>query len=109
VSVRSARVINATSRSSSCFPHLHLNAFVPSDTTAHRPQCECSRSSTGVCARISTVRNLFRLTPPNSPIADSWAQQNRDHRFDPAPIVLLGVFIAAGGDPQSSRINPVSR
>jgi len=91
MSVRSPEVINNVSFLI-LFPLTFIsNAFVPSDTlpTPLRVFAEFNP----VSALVSAVRNLFGNTPPNSPVADNWAQQNPGITVFIGIIVLLGVFV----------------
>ena len=91
MSVRSPEVINNVSFLI-LFPLTFIsNAFVPSDTlpTPLRVFAEFNP----VSALVSAVRNLFGNSPPNSPVADNWAQQNPEITVMIGIIVLLVMFV----------------
>ena len=91
MSVRSPEVINNVSFLI-LFPLTFIsNAFVPSDTlpTPLRVFAEFNP----VSALVSAVRNLFGNTPPNSPGAANWAQQNPEVTVLIGILVLLVVFV----------------
>jgi len=91
MSVRSPEVINNVSFLI-LFPLTFIsNAFVPSDTlpTPLRVFAEFNP----VSALVSAVRNLFGNTPPNSPGAANWAQQNPEVTVLIGIVVLLVVFV----------------
>lgn len=91
MSVRSPEVINNVSFLI-LFPLTFIsNAFVPSDTLP--PPLRVFAEFNPVSALVSAVRNLFGNTPPGSPVADNWAQQNPEITVLIGIIVLLVVFV----------------
>jgi ABC-2 type transport system permease protein len=91
MSVQSPEVINNVSFLI-LFPLTFIsNAFVPSDTLP--PPLRIFAEFNPVSALVSAVRNLFGNTPPGSPVADNWAQQNPEITVLIGIIVLLVVFV----------------